>query len=158
MNIKRFLKYHYLKFMRLRGSPRSIAGGAAIGAFMAVMPIMPFRTIVIIASTAFTRANPVAALIVATVISNPFTYVPLYFCAVITGNALTPYRLDWESVKKVLNTLTSSPEFGASVQAAASLGLEAFTVLLVGGIAMALPVGLISYRLSLHLLQKRKAA
>ena len=156
MSVKRSVKYHYLKFMRLRGSPKSIAGGAAIGAFMAVMPIMPVRTILIIASTAFSRTNTIAALIVATAISNPFTYIFLYYCAVITGNAITPFTLNWERVRRVIDSVISSTGIGASAQAVASLGLEAIIVLMVGGFALAVPASLITYRLSLHLLVKRK--
>ena len=38
--------------------------------------------------------------------------------------------------------------FNASIQAFVSLGLEAFIVLIVGGIALAIPVGLITYSLT----------
>lgn len=150
MNFKRSARYYYLKFKRLKGNPRSLAQGAAIGAFMAVTPIMPVRTIVIIASTAFIQANTLAALIVATVISNPLTYIPLYYCAVITGNAITPYSLNWERVERVLDILTSSKEFNLSIQAVVSLGLESFVVLMVGGIVLAVPVSLATYGLSLR--------
>jgi len=150
VNFKRSARYYYLKFKRLKGNPRSLAQGAAIGAFMAVTPIMPVRTIVIIASTAFIQANTLAALIVATVISNPLTYIPLYYCAVITGNAITPYSLNWERVERVLDILTSSKEFNLSIQAVVSLGLESFVVLMVGGIVLAVPVSLATYGLSLR--------
>ena len=156
MNLKRSAKYYYLKFKRLKGNPRSLAQGAAIGAFMAVTPIIPVRTIVIIASTAFIHASTLTALIVATVISNPLTYIPLYYCAVITGNAITPYTLNWERVERVLDILISSEKFNISIQAIVSLGLESFIVLMVGGIALAIPVSLITYSFSLHFFTTRK--
>ncbi len=156
MNPKRALRYYYLKFIRLKGNPRSLARGSAIGAFMAVMPIMPVRTIAIIASTAFIQANTFAALIIATVISNPFTYIPLYYCAVVAGNAITPYTLTWGRVEKVLDILMTGEGFNASIQAVALLGLEAFIVLIAGGIALAIPVSLITYGLSLHIFTARK--
>lgn len=158
MNTKRFLRYYYLKFRRLKGSPRSLARGAAIGAFMAVLPIMPVRSIVIIASTVFIPASTLAALIVATVISNPFTYIPLYYFALIIGNAITPYALNWERVKIVLDILNSGEGFNASIQAVASLGLETLVVLIVGGITLAVPVGLVTYHLSLRFFTNRKTA
>jgi uncharacterized protein (DUF2062 family) len=158
MNLKRFIRYYYLKFTRLKGDSRALARGAAIGAFMAVMPIMPVRTMVLIASTVFVQASTIAALIMATVISNPLTYIPLYYGAVITGNALTPYTLNWERVEKVLAVMISNEGFNASIQAFASLGLEAFIVLIVGGIALAIPVGLITYSLSLYFFTTRKTA
>lgn len=156
MNTNRFLRYYYLKFRRLKGSPRSLARGAAIGAFMAVLPIMPVRSIAIIASTVFIPASTLAGMIVATVISNPFTYIPLYYFALIIGNAITPYELNWERVKMVLDVISSGEGFIASVQAVASLGLEALVVLIVGGIALAVPVGLVTYHFSLRFFIHRK--
>lgn len=156
MNFKRFARYHYLKFIRLKGDSRSLARGAAIGAFWAVTPIMPVRTIVIISSTTFIRASTLAALLVATVISNPLTYIPLYYCSVITGNAITPYTLNWERIERVLAVLITNEGFIASIQTLTSLGLEAFIVLMVGGIVLAIPVGLITYSLSLHYFYTRK--
>ena len=158
MNPKRSVRYYYLKFRRLKGTPRSLARGAAIGAFMAVLPIMPVRSIAIIASTVFIPASTLAALIVATVISNPFTYIPLYYFAMIIGNAITPYALNWERVKIVLDILTSGEGFNASIQAVASLGLDTLVVLLMGGITLAVPVGLVTYHFSLSFFSKRKTA
>lgn len=158
MNLKRVVRYYYLKFTRLKGDSRSLARGAAIGAFMAVMPIMPIRTIAIVSSTAFIRASTLAALIIATIISNPLTCIPLYYCAVITGNTITPYTLNWERVERVLAILISHEGFNTSIQTVASLGLEAFIVLIVGGIALAIPVGLTTYSLSLHFFSTRKTA
>jgi len=156
MNPKRALRYYYLKFIRLKGNPRSLARGSAIGAFMAVMPIMPMRTIAIIASTAFIQANTFAALIIATVIANPFTYIPLYYCAAVAGNAITPYTLNWGGVEKVLDILMTGEGFNISIQAVASLGLEAFIVLMAGGFCLAVPVGLITYSISLRFFTMRR--
>ena len=156
VNAKRFLRYHYLKFSRLRGNPRSLARGAAIGAFMAILPIMPLRSIAIIASTIFIPASTLAALIVATVISNPFTYIPLYYFAFVVGNSITPFTLNWERVDWVLGVINSGEGFSASIQAVASLGLEALVVLIVGGIALAVPVGLITYLFSLRFFTNRR--
>jgi len=156
MNPKRAARYYYLKFRRLRGNPRSLALGSAIGAFMAVMPIMPLRTIVIIACTAFIRASTLAAFIVATIISNPFTYVPLYYCAFVMGNVVTPYRIDWQRVQSVLDIVGGSGEFSESIQAVFSLGLETVMVLLAGGFVLAIPIGLITYSFSLQFFTKRR--
>ncbi len=150
MNLNRTARYYYLKLKRLKGNPRSLAQGAAVGAFMAITPIMPVRTVVIIASTTFIQASTLAALIVATVISNPLTYIPLYYCAVITGNTITPYSLNWERVERVLDILISNEAFNLSIQAVVSLGLESFVVLMVGGIVLAVPISLLTYGLSLH--------
>jgi len=158
VNPKRIAKYYYLKYVRLRGNPNSLALGSAIGAFMAMMPIMPLRAIIIIASTVFINANTFAALIVATVISNPLTYVPLYYFAVITGNAITPFTLDWERIKMTLDVLFSDAGFTTSIQTIASLGFEAVIVLIAGGIVLATPVGIITYIVTLRFFRERQSA
>jgi len=158
MNLKRIAKYYYLKYVRLRGDPNSLALGSAIGAFMAMMPIMPLRAITIIASTVFIKANTFAALFVATVISNPFTYVPLYYFAVITGNAITPFTFDWERIKMTLDVLSSDGGFTTSIQTIASLGFEAMIVLIAGGIVLATPVGVITYFVTLRFFRERQSA
>ena len=128
MNPKRAARYHYLKLRRLKGNPRSLALGSAIGAFMAVMPIMPVRTVVIIASTAFIRASTVAALIVGTIISNPLTYVPLYYCAFVAGNAITPDSVDWQRVRSVLDVLGSGAGISGTGASAGSGSRSARTL------------------------------
>lgn len=67
-------------------SRRRVAAGAAIGVFFAF--ILPIAQILLAAGAAvLLRANlPVAAL--ATLITNPFTFAPLYVAAYYTGAAL----------------------------------------------------------------------
>ncbi|MBU0960183.1 MAG: DUF2062 domain-containing protein, partial [Proteobacteria bacterium] len=38
MNLKRTSRYYYLKFVRLKGDPQSLAGGTAIGTFFGITP------------------------------------------------------------------------------------------------------------------------
>jgi uncharacterized protein (DUF2062 family) len=153
--MKRFLRYHYLKFLRLRGDPRALARGAAIGAFLGILPIIPLRTIAIIATTTLIRSSTIAAIIMATIISNPLTYVPLYFISVLIGNTVTPYNLNWERVQEMLNLLAVHPGFKASLLAVLSLGREALVVLLAGGGLLALPACLVVYYLSYHFFARR---
>ena len=61
MNIVRTGKYYFLKLLRLRGTPHSIAMGAAIGVFIGLTPTIPFHTITILAITLVTRTSVIAA-------------------------------------------------------------------------------------------------
>jgi uncharacterized protein (DUF2062 family) len=158
MTPSRYVKYYYLRYKRLNGNPRSLALGSAIGAILGIMPIMPLRTVVIIASTALIRANTIAALIVATIIANPVTIVALYYFALVAGNFLTAYTLNWERVKIALDILTSNTGFTTSMKALASLGFEAFAILMVGGMTLAIPVSLITYTISFRFFSSRGAA
>ena len=45
MKLNRLGKYYYLKFIRLKGDPRSLALGTAIGVFVGLTPTIPLHTI-----------------------------------------------------------------------------------------------------------------
>lgn len=63
--------------IRLRRSPRAIAGGFALGTFVAFTPTIGIQLIIVIfLATLFDLNRPAAAL--AVFISNPATMVPLY--------------------------------------------------------------------------------
>lgn len=78
---------NYLKnpnFWRFRRE--SVARGVAVGLLVAIIPILPFQTILAIVLSILLRANiPIAFL--TSWVSNPFTIVPLIF--------LTYYVGDW---------------------------------------------------------------
>ena len=154
MKLNRLSKYYYLKFLRLKGDPKSLAAGTAIGVFIGLTPTMPLHTIAIIALTVVTRTSLIAAMTISWIVCNPLTYAPIYYFSLVIGNAVTPYTLNWEKIKAVLNLLLSHPGLGPSLQAVANLGLEAIVVMVVGGCILAIPFTLISYYLSLSLFVK----
>ena len=70
----------------------SVARGVGIGAFFGFMvPVAQIPLAVIVAL--FARANVWAAAI-STLVSNPFTYGPIYYYAFKLGKALLPARVD----------------------------------------------------------------
>ncbi|MCG6930049.1 MAG: DUF2062 domain-containing protein [Desulfofustis sp.] len=161
MNIVRTGKYYFLKLLRLRGSPKSIALGTAIGIFIGITPTIPFHTVAIIALTIVTRSSFIAAFIASMLISNPFTVVPQYSLSLVIGNALTPYHLDWERIRQVLDVVLSDAALQARIEAVTSLSYEAITVLLVGGTILALPFSVAGYYLFLFLIvsfRKRRSS
>ena len=154
MNLKRIARYYYLKFMRLKGDPQSLALGTAIGIFIGITPTMPLHTIVIILATLLTRSSTIAALLASFLVCNPITYVPQYYLSTIIGNAVTPYELTWARIKEVLDILLQHPGVYKSLEVLAGLGYEAAIVLVVGGTVLALPCGIASYFLSLRFFLK----
>ncbi len=90
MNPKRTSKYYYLKFLRLKGDPHSLALGTAIGVFIGITPSMPLHTILIVMATVATRSSTIAGILASFLVCNPVTYVPQYYLSTIVGNALTP--------------------------------------------------------------------
>ncbi|MBW2328784.1 MAG: DUF2062 domain-containing protein, partial [Deltaproteobacteria bacterium] len=78
-DLRRLVRYYYLRFIRLQGSPHSLAMGAAVGAAIAVTPTLPLHTVTIIPITLLLRVNTIAALIAGTIVSNPLTFAAQYY-------------------------------------------------------------------------------
>ena len=160
MNFTRLKKFYYLKFVRIKGAPKDIAWGACIGALIGTLPVMPFHTIGIIAICVITRTSTMAGLFSSLVISNPFTYIPIYYLSMIIGNFITPYNVTWESIHTILNVIISGNAFKESVQLLSNQGSELIIVMLSGGLVLAIPTAVFWYffplRLFLKIREKRR--
>jgi uncharacterized protein len=75
--LKRYCRFIYLKFLRLRGKPVVVARGLAVGVFAGCFPFFGFQSLVGIFLATLFHGSKVAA-IAATWISNPFTTVPIF--------------------------------------------------------------------------------
>jgi uncharacterized protein len=151
MKLIRLKQYYYLKFLRIKGNPKDIAWGACIGALIGTMPVMPFHTISIIAVCFMTRTSAMAGLFSSLVVSNPFTYIPIYYLSMVIGNFLTPYEVTWATVQDILNVIVSGHGFKESVVILASQGSEIIIVMLTGGLILALPTAVLWYFFTLRL-------
>lgn len=154
MNLTRLKKYYYLKFIRIKGDPESIAWGSFIGALIGTMPVMPFHTIGIIAICFLTRTSAMAGLFASLVISNPLTYIPIYYFCMVIGNFLTPYDITWAKISGTLYPIISGLGFKESLTMLSNLGSEVIIVMLTGGIILALPTAIIWYFFTLRLFIK----
>ncbi|MHB8810633.1 MAG: DUF2062 domain-containing protein [Desulfobulbaceae bacterium] len=148
-SLSRTVKYYGLKFKRLRGDPPSLALGTAIGVFIGISPTIPLHTVAIIGVTLLLRASTIAALISASVISNPLTMGPLYYLCWLAGDLILPGRLTWDRIQAALETLKHSG-FMDSLRSMSQLGWDAILVLLTGGLVLGLPLAIASYFLSLR--------
>lgn len=148
MKPNRAAKYYYLKFLRLQGDPHSLALGVAIGLFVGITPTIPLHTALIIILAWILRGNILAALIAATAISNPLTWLPQYYFSWRVGNWLLPGRLSWERIHGLLGLFASDAGFTQNLAILGQLGLEAVAVMLVGGILLAIPFTCAGYLLS----------
>jgi len=157
MKLDRLRKYYYLRFIRLKGDPRSLAFGTAIGVFVGLTPTIPLHTIVILLLAFLTRTSAIAGILISMIVCNPLTYIPIYYFSTVIGNAVTPYELNWGKVQAVVAALSSSPGFVQSFNLLAGLGQETVVVLLVGGTIFALPFALVSYYLALRIFIKIRA-
>lgn len=129
--------------------------GTAIGIFIGVTPTMPLHTVAIIGLTLLFRASTIAALIAATAISNPLTFVPQYYLAWRVGDAMLPGRLSWEQLQGLLRVL-SNTGFIDGLKAISHLSGDALLVMLTGGFILALPLAIASYFLSFRFFYKMR--
>ncbi len=144
MKLSRLAQLHYRRAQRLRGSVDSLALGAALGAAVACTPTMPLHSVFAIGLALLLRVNALAALLAATLISNPLSLVPQYYLVWKIGNLLFPGELSWSRIETLLEHIRSQG-FLSSLQALHSVGWDVAKVMLCGGLVLALPVGLITY-------------
>ncbi len=78
MKLSRRLRYYYLRFVRLKGSPPELALGMALGIFSGLLPILPFQTALAVALALFFKSSKITAAI-GTWISNPLNWYFLYY-------------------------------------------------------------------------------
>lgn len=71
-------RYYYLKLIRQRGSPAAIARGLAVGVFAGLFPLFGLQTLIGVGLATICRGNKIIAA-AATWVSNPLTYVPIFY-------------------------------------------------------------------------------
>ncbi|MEW6500652.1 MAG: DUF2062 domain-containing protein [Thermodesulfobacteriota bacterium] len=147
----RAARYYYLKLLRLQGDPETLARGVAIGVFVGITPTLPFHTVLTLLFAYLLGGNSIAALIAAAVVSNPVTMVPQYYLCWKIGNWFLPGRLSWQKIQHLMAVVHCDLGFSESLRSLGRLGTEAMTVLLLGGIILAVPATLIAYPLSRRL-------
>ncbi len=142
---QRTLRYYYLRFVRLKGDPRVLARGVAIGLFVAVTPTIPLHTVIILLVAFATRSSKVAGLLTSLIVSNPLTIPPTYYLCWRLGTLVTRADISWPQVRTVLEQLFSRASFVERMAALVHLGQEALVALLLGGVLLALPIALVGY-------------
>jgi uncharacterized protein (DUF2062 family) len=141
MSLKRFCRYHWLKFLRLQGDPRRIAWGMALGVFVGITPTVPFHTVAALSLAALLGVSPVTAFI-GIQIGNPLTIVPIYILAYKVGQFVL-YR-----GQPLVFPHTFSFTAWIAVLGQGGLALQ------VGGLIIALPPAIVSYFLTLWVVQR----
>ncbi|MDJ0877769.1 MAG: DUF2062 domain-containing protein [Halieaceae bacterium] len=157
MSLYRRLRYQVLRLRKLSGSPHSLALGCGIGVFLGIMPVLPLRSVLIFLVSIPARANVVAAIVVGTVIANPFVLVVWYSAALTCGNLLVEDAVTWERVSGMLDSIKQTG-FTDSLSLVATIGWDMVFVLLAGGLLIALPAGVASYLVALRYFSRRLQA
>ncbi len=153
LDVRRLARYYYLRVIRLQGSPQALAKATAVGAAIAITPTLPLHTIMIIGVTLILRMNTLAALLAATVISNPLTFVGQYYLAWKIGDIILPHRLSWTRIQQVLSTIQHEG-LADGIKTLSHLSIDAMLVMFTGGFLLAIPTAIITYCLAYCLFDK----
>jgi uncharacterized protein len=142
------LKAYYVRFRRLKGDPREIAGGLALGVFIALTPTIPAQSVLGIGLAYLLRVSKLAAFL-ALWVNNPVTIPFIY----IVDYQIGQFILGEPGVRGMA--------LGFSVSHLVNLGWKVGLPLLVGGVILgigtAVPVYFVSKRLYIGYRRQRKA-
>lgn len=144
MNLRRKIRYFYLRLRRLQGDPKKIAWGMALGVFIGVTPTIPFHMISALALAHILRLSRIAA-VMGVWICNPLTIPPFYYFSFKIGKWLL-YPNQTLSLPQIFDM----PEL-------LRLGWEVNLALQTGGLILAFPFGLTAYFLTLWAVRRSRS-
>jgi uncharacterized protein len=142
MTIKGRINDFYNKFLSLNGRPEEIARAMALGVFIGVTPTIPFHTALIMVICLIFRQNITAAILGATIISNPVTIPFLYLAGyevgrIVLGVSENPFNVTSYDVRSLLE-----------------IGWHIVYPLMVGGLLLAVVFTVPSYFITYHAVVK----
>ncbi len=125
----------YQRFLKIRGHPREISLGFALGLFVGMSPFMGLHTAIAVLLAALFKWNKFAAAL-AVWISNPFSAPVIYGLTYIVGARVLAYE----------NSYTLPPQFDLDalldiIRSAPDI----IGVLIVGGLVMGIPLAVAGY-------------
>ncbi len=134
----------YERFLKIRGEPREIALGLALGIFIGMLPVLGLQTVSAIFFASLLKWNKISAAL-GTLISNPLTIPPLYALTYFVGNKLMGLRqglprFTTSGVETLIDMVQKTPEI--------------ILALFIGGFLLGLPAALVGYFLSYEALKR----
>ena len=134
----------YERFLRIRGKPREIALGLALGLFVAMSPTMGFQMIIAIFFATLFKWNKIAAAI-AVWLSNPLTAPFIYSLTYFIGARL----LGTASLRALPKELSFS-----TIYALLQKAPEIILAMTIGGVILGIPLAIFGYYFSYTAVQK----
>jgi uncharacterized protein (DUF2062 family) len=132
----------YQRFIKLRGSPHALAGGMALGLFIGMSPFFGLHVLTALALAALLKWSKITALIgvnITNALTAPLIYPLNYWVgALLAGRA---DHIQWPSAfnfGELIDLLRQSPQIILN--------------LVIGGIAIGLPLSLLGYGVTLKLI------
>jgi uncharacterized protein (TIGR03546 family) len=142
MTIRDRINDFYNRFLSLNGKPEEIAHAMALGVFIGVTPTIPLHTALVMVLCLIFRQNITAAMLGATIVSNPLT-IPFFYLAeyelgvLVLGLDANPFALVDYDVRSILE-----------------IGWHILYPLQVGGLLLACVFAVPSYFITRHTVVK----
>ena len=138
-NLKRLFRSWYLKLVRLRERPHSVAMGLSVGVFVGCLPIIPLQTLTALIVAFIIRCSKIAAA-AGTWVTNPL-YAPfVYYGMYLLGRAIIPVgKKEFEPEELTLMNIIS-------------LGWDFFLLMFLGGVLVGLVLAVVTYFTSVYLI------
>lgn len=142
----RVLKRIYYRFLRIRGTPRQISLGLALGFFIGMTPFLGFHTVIAVMLAAVFKWSKIAAG-AGVFITNPFTAPLIYPLTYKLGSTVTGFSNppQWHQLFEsggVVNLVKNSPMI--------------LVDLTFGGMIIGLPLAVIVYYVAFHTVSRAK--
>ena len=142
-SLNRRLRYLYLRFTRLRGSPQELALGMALGIFVGIMPVVPFQMASAVALALLFRASKITA-VAGTWISNPVTIYPIYKYCYDIGSLILGFDRSTKVLGRIAGALNAG-EFLDMARTILSGGGQVVLAFLLGGMVLGIICAVPSY-------------
>jgi uncharacterized protein (DUF2062 family) len=141
------LKGFYNRFLRIRGTPRQVAMGFALGIFIGMTPFLGFHTVIAVMIASLGKWSKLAAG-VGVFITNPFTAPFIYPLNYRLGVLVTGF-----SDPSLLRKLFESGGLVKLLKDSPMIIVD----LIVGGVVIGLPLAVIAYLAALHIVTRARA-
>lgn len=151
MRASRLLRYCWLRFYRLQGTPPAVAGGFAIGVFVGLTPTLPVQTPIILILTLLTNTSFTAGIVSSWLVCNPVTMVPLYYLSYTAGQFVFGSSANSDEIHALIALIQANAALTDILATGSTIGVSTISKLLAGSLFFAIPIGLISYFPSLRL-------
>jgi uncharacterized protein (DUF2062 family) len=144
LTFPRVIKYYFIRFARLKGEPRELAVGMAIGIFSGMMPVIPFHMILAVALALFFKGSKITA-VLGSWVSNPLTWAGIYYLNYKIGAGILGLSENNRGFSSIMETV-QHPEEGVNIiLRTISAGSSIVGAFLIGGVIMGIVVAIPSY-------------
>jgi uncharacterized protein (DUF2062 family) len=143
VKLKRMTRLYYLRVMRTKAPPRTVAIGVACGVFggcFPAIPPLPIQTLIALCMAFIFRGSKIPA-VLATYVSNPLNWPFFWWAQYRIGEFFMPIGVNMDLAEFEMADFFT-------------LGWRGVTILMTGGLVLAIPIGLATYFIVLPLIKR----